>query len=289
MIRHEWLAPNGDLISLSDAGSGISMISGGVEGLGMPPTSAFVRESGGLDGQSLRGFKTAAREVFWPILLHRGTRGWDENQARFWASLVPGEYGEWRVTHNRVTRTLQCRYDSGGDAAYDLDPSVRLVEQQGIALVADRPMWRGPLVSRLFRSATSSGSFFAEPGSAHVFNIGSAGNVDQSQFSNPGNVPAWPVITVWGPSQAFTVTVDGAEISATLALSAGERLVIDTDPRSQVVRLHSGGSSELFPFFNFDSIAFAPIPRGASAPVGITVNGSGPIDVAFYPQYWRAF
>ena len=265
------------------------MLAEGVEGLGMPPTSDFVRDSGGLDGQTLSGIRTLAREAFWPILLHRGTRGWYENQKRFWDSLIPGEYGEWQVTHNHATRTLQCRYSSGGGEPYEVDPSESRTEDQGITLVADRPMWRGPLVSRLFRSATSSGSFFAEQGSAHVFNIGSAGNVDQSQFSNPGNIPAWPVITVWGPSQAFTVTVDGAEISATLALAAGERLVIDTDPRSQVVRLHSGGSSELFPFFNFDSIAFAPIPRGASAPVGITVNGSGPIDVAFYPQYWRAF
>lgn len=289
MIRHEWLGPNGDLIDMSDPGSGISMGGLGIEGMGNPETEPFVRVSGILHGQALAGFRFLARDVFWPVVLHKGTRGWDENQARFWASLIPGEYGEWQVTYKRVTRTLLCRFSDDGGSVYTRDPSMSRVEQPGVTLVADKPLWRGPLVSRLFRSATSSGSFFAPAGSSHVFNIGSAGNVDESSFENPGEVPAWPVITVWGPSQSFVVTVDGAEISATLALAAGERLVIDTDPTAQTARLHSGGESALFPFFNFDSIRFAPVPPGASVPVGIEVSGSGPIDIAFYPQYRRAF
>lgn len=289
MIRHEWLGPNGGLIDLSDVGAGVFMGAEGVEGMGMPPTTAFLRVGAMTEGQTLTGVKTEAREVFWPIVIMDGTRGWFDSQKRLWDSFIPGEYGLWRVTHNQTYRTLECRFEHDGGAVYSVDPSERQVETHGITLKADRPMWRGPRVAKQFQAAQSSGSFFAPPGSDHVFNIGSAGNTDAAVLSNPGDVPAWATVTVSGPSLAFSVLVDGAEISATLTLASGDRLVIDTDPKKQIARLWRGNTSTLFPFFNFTKIRFAPIPRGGSVPVAITVNGSGPVEIGFDPQYRRAY
>ena len=289
MINHTWLGPNGDLINMSDTGAGVWMTDGGIEGMGNPPTTPFTRLSPFVAGQTLTGFSTGPRSVFWPVAIDAGIRSWVENQARFWDSLIPGEFGTWTVSRDGSPRTLECRFESDGGKPYEFDPSQRGIEVAGVTLTADKPFWRGPHVSKLFQQAQSSGTFYAPSGSTHVFNIGSAGNTDAAVLSNPGDVPAWPLITISGPSVAFSVTVDDAEISATLSLASGDRLVIDTDPTQQMARLWRGGVSTLFPFFNFTQIRFAPIPRGGSVPIAITVNGSGPVEIGFYPQYRRAF
>ncbi len=257
--------------------------------MGDAATIEYVRSSPALDGQRLGGISTGPRDAFWPVAIHAGMTDWKANQERFWRSLIPGEYGLWTVTHDGVSRSLECRYAPDAGKPYTFDPSQRGIEVAGISLIADKPFWRGPLSSKVFQTAADTGTFYAPPGSNFVFTIGSASTVDGATISNPGDTPAWPTLTVYGPAVSFSINVGGSVISATLSLAAGESLVIDTNPTVQVARKWVAGVGTIVPFFNFSSIQFAQIPRGGSVPVDIVLNGAGSVQVAFFPQYRRAF
>ena len=270
----------------------IRISNAGLMGLSMPPFEAFTRETTARDGQVLTGYRTRARTIFLPLLMPMGLQvdEWLASESSFWKIMDPEVTCRLTVSSSlSVVRYLDIRFVSDGDLTFNLDPTDVTGYPFGLEMVADDPFWRGPRVLRQFQAAQSSGTFYAPSGSNHVFNIGSAGNTDAAVLSNPGDVPAWATVTISGPSVAFSVVVDDAEISATLDLASGDRLVIDSDPTQQIARLWRGGVSSLFPFFNFTKIQFAPVPRGGSVPVAITVNGSGPVEIGFDPQYRRAF
>lgn len=288
MTAFHWIDTNGAVWDLTD---GPVALKPGVMGLGLPGTDQFTRQSASIAGQKLTGSRVLPRNVFLPlVLVGFDARLWLRESREFFSGLSEDIPGTLRVTAgDGEVREIALRLVRVVGDEMNIDPAIFARESFGLDLVADDPFWRGPRVLRQFQAAQSSGTFYAPAGSNYVFNIGSAGNTDAAVLSNLGDVPAWATVTISGPSVAFSVVVDDAEISATLNLASGDRLVIDTDPTQQTARLWQGGVSTLFPFFNFTQIRFAPIPRGGSVPVGITVNGSGPVEIGFYPQYRRAF
>ncbi|WP_146071185.1 hypothetical protein [Cryobacterium sp. Y57] len=215
---------------------------------------------------------------------------WMESESAFWKMMDPEVTCRLTVSSSETkVRFLDLRFVSDGDLAFNLDPTDVTGYPFGLEMVADKPFWRGPLSSKVFQTAADTGTFYAPPGSNFVFTIGSASTVDGATISNPGDTPAWPTLTVYGPAVSFSINVGGSVISATLSLAAGESLVIDTNPTVQVARKWVAGVGTIVPFFQFSSIQFAQIPRGGSVPVGIVLNGAGSVQVAFFPQYRRAF
>ncbi|TFD47567.1 hypothetical protein E3T46_17375 [Cryobacterium sp. Hh11] len=270
----------------------IRLSSAGIMGLSMPPFEAYTRETAALDGQVLTGYRTGPRTVFLPLLtpMGLGVDEWLASESAFWKIMDPEVTCRLTVSSSAdVVRFLDLRFVGDGDLAFDLDPTDVTGYPFGLEMVADKPFWRGPLTSKVFQTAADTGNFYAPPGSSFVFTIGSASTVAGATVSNPGDTPAWPTHTVYGPAVSFSINVGGSVISATLALAAGEWLTIDTNPTAQIARKWVAGVGTIVPFFQFSSIQFAQIPRGGSVPVDIVLNGAGSVQVAFSPQYRRAF
>lgn len=292
-IRHEWIPDAGGIFDMTDySGFGVQLVEGAVEGLGNPKTDSFTHEPALLDGQTFDGWRALPRDVFWPVLINSDEAGWDVLQQAWWATLRPGQYGLWRVTKDDDTyRDLRCRFVNEEDGAYATDPSIDGLEVHGIALVADVPWWVGPAVAVTFQEPSDALPFF-EPGPTHVFNLMSANTVDDATITNPGQLPAWPIIRIDGPSTGFAISdyvvTYMPAISGTIDVPDGEYLLINTDPRVQTAQLSQDGQTWMLDVTEqLDNVGFFRIPPGTST-LYATINGAGSMTVTITPRFYRA-
>lgn len=287
MIKHQWITDAGVVYDLwRSSGSGVWLTGDGIEGMDEPEFDDFTDEADGLDGQEYDGWRAKPRAAHFVVAIESTeTAGWYQTQSAFWRSLNPGRYGTWRVTApDGSYRDLRCRRRSSASQPYATDPSVQEFSVRGVALVADDPWWRGPLIEKPFPPAEEY-DFFPTSGDA-VVQISAASSLDRAWVSNPGDQEAWPVWTVNGPASSFTVGVGNQLISADLTVPAGRFIRIDTDPTVQVIAWDDG---TLVPFEQLLAVQFAPIPPGERVRLSAIVDGGGgAIDVAVSPRYMRA-
>lgn len=279
---------------------------GGIKGFGMPDPVFQVSKNAGRDGQRLRGVQRNPRTVFVPV------RFKDEAstdvlgvQRQFWRSLGLGEYGTITVTTpDGDERMLRCRFEDDGGYAYTLDPFTAHVTTIGLTFTADDPYWYGDRIGTSYSLDPSAQVNFFGGGDPSVTNSGppfviSASTGTQSYtIDNPGDVDAWPTWAIAGPATSFQVGVAGRLIAASYAIPAGRTLVIDTDPESQSAILvdtdpynRDGSMSNpvRLRFQAFTALNFAPIPRGQSVLLTMTINGAGVVGAWINPRYERAF
>jgi hypothetical protein len=287
MIHHTWLGPVGNLIELSNTDAGVWLTDGGVEGLGVAKTKAFVRQTPALAGQRFTGFSAEPRDVFWPIAIDSSVDGWKANQARLWGSLVPGEYGVWTVTLDGVSRTLECRFSGDGGVPYTGDPSVKGLESAGISLVADDPWWKGPQFLAQFQPVEDVRPFFAVT-SDRVFNLMSSSTVASATVANSGDVEAWPKYTITGPVSEFSATISGGIVSSVTNVVDGAVLVIDTDPTVQRAVLTVAGVASTVTR-DLVGVDWRPVPAGGEVSLDVTLQGTGSLVVSFLPRFYRAW
>jgi hypothetical protein len=208
---------------------------------------------------------------------------WLERDRAFWASLQPGVHGTWTVaTPNSGSRSLACRFVDDGQHAFEVDPVLQGWASYGVSLVADDPFWRGSPVRRTW--AQSAETDFYGGGTAPVFNISSGSQLGSATMSNPGSVEAWPVWTIRGPLTSVTVGVDGRTVAWNVALVEGDILVIDTDPTVQSAWLNGVDVTD-----QLGSADFAPIPAGLERPLSLSMAGTGSVEAAITPRFYRAW
>lgn len=116
---------------------------------------------------------------------------------------------------------------------------------------------------------TTGGLDYVTTGGLHYGTPGSTGLI---QLTNAGTAEAWPLFTVYGPTDANTLTVPGVTNSATgqqlsffSILNQGDVLAIDSNPRHRSVLLN-GVSYRRF----LTTAQWFSIPPGASVSVQFT-------------------
>lgn len=269
----------------------VRMTTAGLQGLGLPPVAFQTSESPGVDGQRLVSWRVKARDVFLPVRF-KGAATTDTTglQRRFWDGLPIGEYVTFRVTdRDGAERSLSMRLKDDGGVAYKIQPDLFQPDAIGLTFTADDPYWYGPEIPSLFVFQDGDeGDFFGGDDGAPDFHI-SAGSGSSGTFklANPGDVPAWLTWEIMGnPASSFSIDVGGHLIAAdSVPVTDSGLLVVSTDPRRQTAKLNG----VRVPFRSFDSIDFAPIPRGGAQPVTLGLTGSGSIRAAFRPRYNRGF
>lgn len=280
-----WTGWDGSRWELTKPKGGVFLTGKGVEGLGMPTHTAWVGESPAVHGQSYRGHVVEPRPVFWPVYLYSDARteDWLKLDRAFWRSLHPGKHGVWSVsTPTGGTRSLSCRFVDDGRHTVDKDPMFRGWASYGVSLIADNPFWVGLPVRRTW--AQSEMSDFYNGGAAPGFNISSGSQLSSAKLTNEGDLEAWPVWTIKGPLTSVTVGVDGATIQWNVALAEGDTLVIDTDPTIQAAWLNGVDVTDQLGTANF-----APIPAGYELPLSLTMAGTGSVEAAITPRFYRAW
>lgn len=290
-----WTTADGVVWDLLSGDDGVLLTPEGVTGLYMPPIDRYTTESAGVDGSSWRGSRVKEREVFWPILLYSdaGSQEWVTHDRAWWRGLQPEKVGTWTVIDpSGQPRSLRIRFTSDGGHSIRRDPSQAGWAAYGITFVAEDPWWSGVRVLRTFIS-TAAQDFF-NTGAAPPFFISSSASISTATLPNDGDVEAWPVWTITGPTTSVTVGLSGKLISVPFTIAAGKALVIDTDPRSQtawdadvvagvVVRTTVERTGEL------GVTEFAPIPPLDSVALSLTMVGTGTITAAIVPRFFKAW
>lgn len=288
-----WTGWDGSVWPLTEYGgdAGVLVTNGGMRGWGMPEVEVFSSRSVGVHGQQGRGgYYTSPRSVFWPLWMwHDGSTGdWLDLDRRFWATMMPGRYGTWTTESSDGTvRTLVCRWDSTDDT-FEVDPALDGWTLYGVKLIADDPFWRGPAVEHTYMAPSGDNFYGGGPGNQHgyayPFVLAPSNTVDRAVIENPGDLEAWPVWTVTGPTVSVTLGIAGRTVSVPFALAAGQQLVIDTSPMVQSAMIGATSRTR-----DLGSANFAPIPPGSSVPLSIVMDGSGSVACRIVPRYLRAW
>lgn len=278
MTWTDWTGATFDLFGSGD----VMVMRDGLRGLNMPPYDRYTNESPAVPGSSYRGFRTKERTVFWPTMV-RSTLSADDflvADRALWQGMRPDQVGQWAVTVRGVTRTLTLRYTGDGDQVTNGDPVQRGWELYGLNFVAEEPYWSGDPVTALFSNATTTATFFDTSRT-----IGSSFTLSSASVSNTGDVPAFPVWTVYGPCTTATITINGQVIGVPITLTAGQRLTIDTDPSALTAIRETGADVT----GQLGSRGFAPIQPGTTVPLGLAMTGNGAVAVALTPQFYRCY
>jgi hypothetical protein len=280
-----WTGFDGVEWDMTDRASGV-LIMAGARGFGMAPHTHWRSKSPAVPGARWLGAVGDEREVFWPIKVWHdgGSREWVERDRAFWATLDPQKTGTWTITHpDGQRRHLTLRLADDGDPSFDTLPALMGWARYGIKLTADDPFWAGDVIRRSW-AAGSSSDFFNGSSKAPSFHISSANALATATLTNPGDVDAYLTWTAHGPFTSVTVGVDGSTVVAPVTAAAGDTLVIDTNPEVQAAFLNGVDVTA-----QLTSSDFVPLPPGEDVSLSLALAGTGYIETAFTPRYYRAW
>jgi hypothetical protein len=243
-------------------------------------------QSPAVAGARWRGAVADSREVFWPLKVWHdaGAAEWVDLDRAFWRTLDPQQTGVWAVTlPDGSRRSLTLRLKDDGDTVWNLMPTLYGWAHYGVTLTADDPFWSGDEIRRSW-AAGSSSDFFNGPSKAPSFNISSANALESATLSNPGDVDAYLTWTVHGPFTSVTVGVDGSTVVAPITGALGDTLEINTDPSVQAAFLNGADVTA-----QLTSSEFVPLPPGENVSLSLALAGTGYVEAAFTPRYYRAW
>lgn len=281
-----WVDGQGVSWPLTDTDSGLVLMRG-VRGLGAPTFVHYRDELSGTNGSYWRGYRTEAREVFWPLHVFSdgSSQDWVGYNRALWRGLSPSTEGTWVVKHeDGSTRRLRLRYTKGGEEAFDLDPVFFGWATYGIYFQADQPYWEGDPVKRRWET-TEPTFFFGDDDEAPPFYISNPPTPEQATLTNPGDIDTWPVWTLEGPLASAELGVAGRTVSVPFVLGEDDVLVIDTRPTEQTAILNG----TIDKTGDLGSFGFAKVPHGTDVPITVTMAAVseevGAVTVELTPLY----
>lgn len=293
-----WTGWDGSVWTLTDPDSGLFLMPG-VRGLGDGPHDQFKDTAPGLAGSLFNGFRAIERPVYWPIALFEdsSSEAWVLRDRAFRRTLRPGKTGVWTVSSKPgTTRRLTCRYvNTDGGQPLEIDPVQAGWATSQVYLVADEdPFWRGDPIQERWGS-TAPVDFF-DPDGDPLFHISDGRTVDSAQMTNPGDVDAWPVWVINGPTTSVSLGVGDSVVEVPFAVADGERLVIDTNPTEQVAYLGDLDPGDPFAVLSGSDVTtdlgtadFAEIPADSTTDLFIDMTGTGTVAARIIPGYWGAW
>lgn len=279
-----WFGADGSVWDLGTGIGGAVLEEAGTEGLHNPAVTKFSSKSRVVPGNRPRGWRTEAREVFWPILVYSNANAdeWKARYRAFFKSIHPEIPGRWRIGHNGTYRELELTGVFDDPHAFQHDPLVFGWEKFGVTLEAAQPYWSGAPIPLGPWKQPESGEFFGEDGAPDFF-ISSSAEIGRARVSNPGDVDAWMAWTCVGPLASIEIGIGDDVATVPFDLSDGEVLVIDTDPRNQ-----SGTLDGVDVTKELGLLRYGAIPPGADVEVHVEASGTGEISGALTPLYFRA-
>lgn len=283
-LQFRWLGWDGSIWGLSRREAGTWLMPG-VRGLGFPTPTRYTKTSPALSGSRYRGHIVAERDVFWPLHIEGedGSAAFVERDSAFWNTMHPDKTGVWEVTGpSGEVRLLRLRF-AGVEEGQDSDAVEAGWSNYGISLVAEQPYWEGQEVTGDW-GVDAPVPFYDTGSSTNLFNISSGSNVTTATFTNPGDVEAYPVWRITGPTTEVTVGLNGRIIPIPFVIPSGQTLVIDTNPAALTAYMGGVDKTGLL-----GSADFASIPAGADVPLQITMNGTGQVFLSLVPRYYRAY
>lgn len=290
MIGVEWQGPDGSIWNLRDGSRGVQIAQGSLLGLRNPPLKAFTRESSFVDGQTFTGYKFEPRPIDLPLDIHGNSEGdWFTRERTLARAFRVDRPGKLTITDPfGGRRTITARLDDTDDDGLDEDPAAMQGSVLTIPLIADDPYYYGEPLDHEFKNATPGRGFYPPSGFGPPFYLAPSAFTGADTLDNPGDVPAWGVLTIPGPCSGFTVNIGGRRIEGFAdgySIPSGRTLTLDMDPRRSSAKLDDGTNITR----KLTSTQFAAIPDGASVPIDVIVIGDTIATMTLTPRYLRAW
>lgn len=282
-MTQTWTGWDGSVWNLTDAASPVRLKQG-IRGLSMPPVRRYATESPAVPGSRWRGAVPEERDVFWPLAVYSGRgQGWHDQDRAFWKTMDPERPGVWAFEQpDGEVRRLRCRFVDDGEHTFTRNPGGSGWQMYGVTLVAEQPYWEGTAQARYFGADPPVTFFTAD---ATVFALDPGQTVASAVIDNPGDVDAYPVWTITGPTDSAVLGVGGRLIEVPLAVPDGQSLVVDPRPAAQTAILSTGEDVTGL----LGAVDFAPVPPGESVALSLELVGDGFISASLTPLHYRAW
>lgn len=301
-----WTGWDGSKWPLTRPASGL-FLRPGVRGLHMPSFERQSSESPMVAGSRHRGTKTKDRDVFWPLHLYSdsGSDGFMARDRLFWRSLDPDMEGTWTAkVPGGGQRTLALRL-TGSDDDMQHDPIKRGWANYGINLLAEKPLWVGETIRRSWNQGDLR-NYYITPEDRVTYGypddvihyLSSGGKLGTASITNDGDVPAFAVWTVIGPTLDVAFGVAGRNVKIPFEIPAGYAVQFDTDPNSGQVLWYGqwdpttksiAAPVDRTPEMDPTSAVSVAIPRGQNRPLTILMTGTGTVVAEVRNRYRRAW
>lgn len=193
------------------------------------------------------------------------------------------------ATKGEQPRYLDLFFD-GGDLDFVQNPDRRHVYEATVDVIADDPLWRGPLQTYDFASNEPDADFFGRD-EVH----GQEGAPDWwlspaylpivKLLRNPGNVPAPVRWILTGPINGFDTIIDGRSVGGKFIIPEGQTLRIDSDANTALL---DTGAEVIDMWRELTSWGFARLAPGRTSTVSIEREGTGSARLEWTPQYRQA-
>jgi hypothetical protein len=284
-LSWRWDAPwLGESWDLTDRSSPVVKLSGAL-GTGQADPQHYWGTTSAIDGSTWDGARVNAGQIFLPIMVHAvDTAAFLVEHDRFIASLNPLQVGRITVTRpDGTTRSIDCRYTSGADAAMQLDPVMRCLATYGITWTTPDPYWSGAPIVMEYPYELPGGPFFPGP----PFELSSTNTTNSAEVTNPGDVDSHATWRVYGPCTGFTVGIGDSLVSVVRSITAGHWIEVDLHPLRLTVVDDTGTDR----WANVTQFARAPIPPGTTQLTtdldGASAGAS--VRLSLTPRYRRAW
>lgn len=265
--------------------AGHVFLSPGFTGMDAPPVTVYSDGTPGIGGAAYLGSHDDARAVFLPIYTEGATRAEAVSYRRaLVASLTRGLNRLSVAETDGYRRYLDCYYTGGAEGAEGSDLAGLTWAIYGLNFIAlDNPYWYGDVVTPSPWVVPNPRTFF--PLAPAVFTLSSSQVLGGTLIDNTGEVDAYPVWTLTGPASSLTLQLGARTFTTNTALTAGQTLTIDTDPRTQT--LTDGAGANRWGDVDTTAIDLWPLPPGVN-PVTVTVTGgttSTSLSMSYVPRY----
>lgn len=257
------------------------ILTNGLKGFGIPATSLRIQDSA-TDGGIFRHTKRVTREVDLPIMTVGTDRNDVETKLRRLANILQNSAGPAQLTATYADGTilyLNVYYSGGAETVFG-DLAGSTYAYWLVTLQAPQPFWQSYIPTQFTVGAGSTGRGLLP--ALSKMRVSSSSQLGTVNVTNSGDVPCYPVWTVYGPVDSLNISpIGGTGFSFSGTISAGTIVTIDT--YSGTVTDASGNN--LYASLNSAPKFFALQPGTTS----ISVAGSNPttatkITCTYYPR-----
>ncbi|QZN86607.1 phage tail domain-containing protein [Cellulomonas sp. C5510] len=226
------LSGGGVVVDLSDhldrhPSGGTAVLDDGLDGLGLPPVSPRFFDGAG-DGSTYRGARVQPRDITLPVLITATGRNLLRERVSALATVLSPVHAPARLTYTEpdgtawtadVVRTGSGAPVTDGVSHYAVDLGLRSAD----------PYWtRENAASHTIESAGAGRGLLRPGASLSALRLASGQVIGDAVIENPGDAPAYPVVTLTGPATQFELTSPtGERLLWSGTLEEGERRVFD--------------------------------------------------------------
>lgn len=211
----------------------VYILTNGLKGFGIPATKLRIQDSAS-DGGVFRHSKRGVREIDLPILTNGSDRSDVETKLRRLSNILQNSDGATRLQvtfANGSSFYLDGYYAGGGETLYGTE-SGQTWATWLVTMQFANPFWTS-LTPQTFTVIAGNSGRGLLPRLVKL-KLASSQAVGTVTVNNTGDVPSYPVWTVYGPVDNFSVYAGSTGFTYSSPVAAGDTLTIDTYAKTVV-------------------------------------------------------